>query len=124
MDYRHMSEMERLMNLQVKYLNYMEELIKEDNQYAQEHPNEELPPVQNLGVLKSHFLTQRKACEGVLSITARHLPRLKAEHDKKVKRPTVNRPPVKTVPNRPVVHQEHDLPIEDHKSVELINLFA
>lgn len=85
MEYRHLSDLERLMKLQIEYLNYMEQLIKFDSEYSQEHPNDDLPPVQNLGVLKSHFLTQRKACEGVLSITARHLPRLKAENEKRIK---------------------------------------
>ncbi len=81
MDYHQLSDLERLMNNQIKYLDYMEQLIKFDQEYVEANPGIDLPPLQNIGVLKSHFTTQRKACEGVLSIAARHLPRLKTEKE-------------------------------------------
>ena len=82
MDYQMMKRLDELMNYQIKFIDYMDELIKFDDDFTTKNPDTELPPIQNIGVLKSHFITQKKACEAVLSITARHLPRLKAEHDK------------------------------------------
>lgn len=81
MNYQDIQQFERILKMQLDMLCKMEEFIQFDEEYVKNHPNEVLPPVINNGVLKSHFITQKKACEGFLSYTARHLPRLKAEHD-------------------------------------------
>lgn len=81
MDYQKMRQLEELINYQIKFIDYMEELIKYDEKFVADNSPEGLPPLENIGVLKSHFITQRKACIGVLSLTARHLPRLKEEYD-------------------------------------------
>lgn len=83
-DYLLLKRLEDTIENQIEVLNFMAKLIAFDDQYVAENPTEELPPLVNVGVLRSHFITQKKACEGVLSLTARHLPRLKAEHDQKL----------------------------------------
>lgn len=100
MDYQTMQRMEELMHFQIKFIDYMDVLIKFDEDFTSKNPNEELPPVVNIGVLKSHFITQKKACEGVLSITARHMPRLKAEYEKNKKIPNVKHRAVVSAPKR------------------------
>jgi hypothetical protein len=108
MNYEQMKKLDELIHFQIKFIDYMQELIEFDETYVKDNPNETLPPLQNIGVLKSHFTTQRKACDGVLSLTARHLPRLKAEHDKnkQVKKPivktTVEQVAKAKVENKPV----------------------
>lgn len=89
MNYQELQRAEQILQMQFDMLTKMEEFIKTDEEYEKEHPEEELPPIVNIGVLKSHIITQKKACEGFLSITARHLPRMKKEHDVAVKAKTV-----------------------------------
>lgn len=80
-NYQSLSELEQVIKRQIEALNAMDLLITFDSEYVSNNPGVKLPPLENIGVLKSHFTTQRKACEGVLSLTARHLPRLKTAHD-------------------------------------------
>lgn len=89
MNYQEIKRMDDIVSMQLKFLTYMEGLIQEDERFVSENPEmaKELPPFQNIGVLKSHFLTQKKACEGLLSLTARHLPRLKEEYEKNKPKP-------------------------------------
>lgn len=81
MTYQELQELEKILKMQLKMLSVMENFMKFDAEYERDHPEETLPPIINSGVLKSHFITQKKACEGFLSYTARHLPRMKKEHD-------------------------------------------
>lgn len=83
-DYLTVDRLEKTMKMQLEILDFLADLLEYDSRYAAEHPAGDLPALVNPGVLKSHFITQKKACESVLSLTARHLPRLKAEHDKQV----------------------------------------
>lgn len=80
-DYLTVDRLEKTMKMQLEILDFLADLLEYDSRYAAEHPAGDLPPLTNPGVLKSHFITQKKACESVLSLVARHLPRLKAEHD-------------------------------------------
>lgn len=91
------SKLEKINNViknQILIIEYMEEVIKYDEEYTRENINEELPPIENIGVLKSHFTTQKKACLGMISILNRHLPRLEKEKkiDKEINKSIIIKP--------------------------------
>lgn len=130
MDYSTMNQLKGLMENQIKFLDYMDALIAYDKEQAEAHPEKDQPPIAGVGLLKSHFMTQKKACEAVIALTDRHLPDLKAVHDaeqekKKAeqKARTANRPASNpTKPPSSQVSAAH--PVEKVKCAVLgMNLF-
>lgn len=81
MDYSTLSQLKGLMENQIKFLDYMAALIVYDKEQSEAHPEKDQPPIEGVGLLRSHFMTQKKACEAVIALTDRHLPDLKVIHD-------------------------------------------
>lgn len=102
-DYSILSKLNQAVKMQFDMLEFMDKLIAYDTEYVLKHPEDKLPDLENMGVLKSHFMTQKKACQGLLSLSARHLPRLKIEHDEiEAKKRAVRKVSPKPQPERKV----------------------
>lgn len=83
MDYQKMAQLSSLMKTQIQFIDYMADLIEYDKKQTEAYPEKKIAPIPGIGLLKSHFLTQKKACETVIAIADRHLPELKAQYDEK-----------------------------------------
>lgn len=133
MTYEQLAELKKLMEMQVKYLMCMDTVLNYDEEFEKTNPSVELPPIMNKGAMRSHFTLQMKACEGVISLTERHLPRLKVEHDQKLaeknakfkadaaarKNASIKRPPVQGTVKNTDAGLDKALPLGLNKPMDL-----
>lgn len=99
--------MKTVVEKQISILEIYNQLLEYDTSLREER---ELPKIENLGAMKSHFLMELKASQGLLSLINIHLADIKAKDDeerKKIKE--------KSIQNKP------SIPIKKDDS---INLFS
>lgn len=99
--------MKTVVEKQISILEIYNQLLEYDTSLREER---ELPKIENLGAMKSHFLMELKASQGLLSLINIHLADIKARDDKERKKIKD-----KSIQNKP------SIPIKKDDS---INLFS
>lgn len=116
MKYSQISEMKTVVEKQISILEIYNQLLEYDTSLREER---ELPKIENLGAMKSHFLMELKASQGLLSLINIHLADIKAKDDEERKK--IKEKSIQTKPSIPIEKDDSINLFATENNVEKIN---